>query len=68
MDLIEHIKQLNGYTTKNKHCRDCKHFEPDDSTDNFGPGDACARNPDVKFRVSREANCNKWSASAKPTN
>lgn len=60
-DILAQIKAAIGYTETPRRCRDCESFEPDNSTDNFGPGDLCGRNPDIKFRVREDAVCNKFS-------
>jgi hypothetical protein len=40
------------------------YFQEDESTDNFGPGNLCTRNPDVVFRVEAYAMCNKFNSRA----
>lgn len=65
IDLAHEIKLKNGYSTKRLSCKECVYFQEDESTDNFGPGDLCVRNPDVVFRVEVHGVCNKFNAKAK---
>ena len=58
-NITDIIKQQNGYRLRTLGCKDCDFFEEDPSTDNFGPGDRCMRNPDVTFRTDPHACCNK---------
>lgn len=54
------LKRKNGYTESPKICKDCRSFSADFSTDNFGPGDLCIRNPDIAFQVRPLGVCHKW--------
>jgi hypothetical protein len=65
MDLITQLKEKMGYTEKFKLCKDCAFFDADMTTDNFGPGDTCRRNPDMPFGVDVAGTCNKWQQKIK---
>lgn len=58
-DLIDKLKARIGYTEIPPKCQSCKFFKPDMSTDNFGSGDKCIRNPDITFSVRHNAVCDK---------
>ena len=58
--MIDYIKQKNEYTEKPRCCKRCRFFTEDNSTDNFGIGNQCIRNPDTPFNVTDLAVCNKW--------
>ena len=54
-----------GYSEAHPCCRDCKYIEMDDSTDHFGAGNLCVRNPDLAFKVSaNKGYCNKYKKKA----
>ena len=58
--LVELLKERIEYTEKNPNCSSCIFIELDMSTDNFGVGDLCVRNPDIHFITRSFAYCNKW--------
>ena len=64
-DVIQHIKKINGYTETTPNCATCSFFKDDPSTDNFGRGDYCNRNPDITFNVRPSAVCKKWTTTIK---
>ena len=66
--LVEEIKKRNNYTITPKKCMQCKYYCPDMSSDNFGPGDLCVRNPDLIFKVCVFAVCDKWEINNKSSN
>lgn len=63
--LNDGIKALVGYTETSNKCKTCLYFKEDPSTDNFGPGNLCGRNPDIQFSVKSNAVCNKWASQQK---
>lgn len=65
-DLVEHVKLIVGYTEKEVTCSSCVYCELDRSTDNFGVGDQCKRNPDIQFRVNGDrGRCHKHTPKGK---
>jgi hypothetical protein len=52
------LKNKLNYTTSPACCKLCKYFKEDMTTDNFGPGDRCIRNPDISFKTNVSASCN----------
>lgn len=59
-DMIRSLKLSIGYTDWPLNCGTCKYMEPDTSTDDFGKGDMCTRNPDISFGTADTARCDKW--------
>lgn len=59
-DLHKQLKELMGYTQQSLTCQNCIFFKADDSTDNFGSGHRCTRNPDVHFQVIASGSCKKF--------
>ena len=53
------MKQKLNYTTDRKSCKSCNFYEEDASTDNFGSGDHCGKNPDARFSVESTAVCDR---------
>lgn len=54
------IRKALGYLNDAPKCEKCRFFKPNKSTDNFGPGDICGRNPDFEFAVSAGGVCKKF--------
>lgn len=54
------VKDAVNYKDHARVCGNCKQLIADNSTDNFGPGDRCGRNPDINFSVSVHGFCDKW--------
>ena len=46
-----------GHTNAPSTCKNCKYFKEDGTTDNFGPGDRCTRNPDIPFPTHSFSYC-----------
>ena len=59
------LKEKLNHTTSPSCCRLCKHFNEDMTTDNFGPGDRCIRNPDITFSTSASSSCNGFRDHSK---
>ena len=57
--VIVELKKRMGYRAKVLGCGDCISFDEDMTTDNFGPGDRCRRNPDIPFPTSKGGSCNR---------
>ena len=53
------MKTNNNYRTTSESCRTCNYYQEDMSTDNFGSGDHCERNPDARFSVESTAICDR---------
>ncbi len=53
------MKENNNYRTEKESCRTCNYYQEDMSTDNFGTGDHCERNPDARFSVQSTAICDR---------
>lgn len=61
IDIKQAVIELMGYTEVAVTCSKCRFCEIDPSTDNFGSGDQCKRNPDVTFRVNSDhGHCTKF--------
>ncbi len=60
-DFIEDLKQRMGFIEEAPKCSNCRFFRSEDTTDNFGVGDLCTRNPDSSFKVKGSSYCSKWS-------
>lgn len=54
------IRLVMGYVNNAPKCENCRFFRRDQSTDNFGSGDICAKNEDFKFKVSQDGVCKKF--------
>lgn len=53
------MKELVNYKTVRESCRTCNYYQEDMTTDNFGSGDHCERNPDARFSVQPTAICDR---------
>lgn len=53
------MKENNNYRTESESCRTCNYYHEDMTTDNFGTGDHCERNPDARFSVQSTAICDR---------
>lgn len=60
MSLTDEIKQRIGWKANPDVCADCRYFQASWSTDGFGPGDLCMRNPDLTFPTTETATCLRW--------
>lgn len=58
--LIIAVKETMGYMQQARNCGNCRSFKEDMTTDNFGGGDTCWRNPDIPFSTEKSACCDKW--------
>ena len=59
-EISDSLKIQIGYTELPKQCGNCVFIKLDSTTDNFGHGDVCIRNPDITFSVVPTAVCNNW--------
>lgn len=60
--LQDGLKVILGYTEVRNTCITCRFVQLDPSTDNFGPGDKCFRNPDIQFPVASSGCCAKFTS------
>ena len=58
-NILRLMKEKLNYRTEQESCRTCVFYQEDMSTDNFGSGDHCERNPDARFSVQSTAICDR---------
>jgi len=62
MNIVDQIKEDNGFTSNPNTCQNCKYCKLDKTMDERSTGDQCFRNRDYPFRVFKDNTCNKHEA------